>query len=113
MCQVRSLGSQGLGLAHTVGSRQGPDFWGSRQRKARTKPYPGVGGKGAVQAPSGGGQETLRRCPVAPPPQSGHSIALVSDMPLCAVSIPWEQQSGKAGVPVTESPELLSVSALG
>lgn len=51
MCQVRSLGSQGLGLAHRVGSRQGPDFWGSRQRKARTKLYPGGWGEEQSRPP--------------------------------------------------------------
>lgn len=50
---------------------------------------------------------------MVPPPQSGHSIAMVSDMPLCAAAAPREQQSGKAGIPVTGSPELLSASALG
>lgn len=55
----------------------------------------------------------LHRCPATPPPQSGHSIAVVSDMPFCTASVPWEQQAGKVGIPVTGSPELLSVSVLG
>lgn len=44
---------------------------------------------------------------------SGHLIEMVSDMPLCVASAPWERQSGEAGIPVTGSPELPSVSALG
>ena len=103
--QVRSLGSQGLGLAHRLGSRQGPDFWGSRQRKDGTKPYPG--GKGSSSGPLRRKTRDETQVPRGPTP------TMVGDMPLCAVSAPWEQQSGKGGIPVTGSPGLLSVSALG
>lgn len=100
------LGSRWLGLAHRTGSRQGPDIRGSRQRRAGTKPYPQ--GWGQSKAPPEEDKRTTQ-VPCSPPPQSGHLIAMVSDMPLCIASVPWEQQAGMAGIPVMRSPEPLSV----
>lgn len=96
------LGSPWLGLAHRTGSRQGPDVGGSRQRRAGTKPYPR--GWGQSKAPPEEDKRTTQ-VPCSPPPQSGHLIAVVSDMPLCIASVPWEQRAGMAGIPVMRSPE--------
>lgn len=95
MClRPNPLGSPWLGLAHRTGSRQGPNVGGSRQRRAGTKPYPQ--GWGQAKAPPEEDKRTTQ-VPCSPPPQSGHLIAMVSDMPLCIASVPWEQRAGTAG----------------
>lgn len=78
--------------------------WGGGQQTEKSWDKAVPSGWGQSKAPPEEDKRTTQ-VPCSPPPQSGHLIAVVSDMPLCIASVPWEQRAGMVGIPVMGSPK--------